>query len=198
MTAEYKLNLKLIPLEEAEGEARSVLEKAKASVGFVPNMYAGMANAPGLLDTYLHGYEHFRKNSSFSSVEQEVVFLVISRENSCHYCMAAHSMLADKQSQVPPEVTEAIRDYRVIPDKKLEALARFTAIMVESRGRPDRKDVEAFLNAGYSERHILDIILAQAVKTLSNYSNHLFHTPVDEMFAHRAWVEDEVGQASVG
>jgi len=198
MTAEYKLNLELIPLEEAEGEAKSVLEKAKANVGFVPNMYAAMANAPGLLDTYLHGYDHFRKNSSFSSVEQEVVFLIISRANGCHYCMAAHSMLADKQSQVPAEVTDAIREYRVIPDEKLEALARFTNTMAESRGRPGRKDVEAFLNAGYSERHILDIILAQAVKTLSNYSNHLFHTPVDEIFAYRDWGEEEQRQASTG
>jgi alkylhydroperoxidase family enzyme len=47
--------------------------------------------------------------------------------------------------------------------------------------------VGAFLAAGYSERQILEIVLAIAVKTLSNYANHLFHTPVDAMFESRVW-----------
>lgn len=35
------------------------------------------------------------------------------------------------------------------------------------------------------DKHILEIVLAIAVNTLSNYANHLFHTPVDPMFAAR-------------
>jgi alkylhydroperoxidase family enzyme len=59
--------------------------------------------------------------------------------------------------------------------------------MVAKRGLPAPADVHAFINAGYDERRILEIVLAIAVKTLSNYSNHLFHTPVDEAFADRRW-----------
>lgn len=51
--------------------------------------------------------------------------------------------------------------------------------MVVKRGLPDSADVNAFLAAGYSERQILEVVLAIAVKTLSNYANRLFHTPVD-------------------
>jgi hypothetical protein len=36
---------------------------------------------------------------------------------------------------------------------------------------------------------VLEIILAIGVKTLSNYFNHLLHTPLDEMFAGREWKE---------
>jgi len=61
--------------------------------------------------------------------------------------------------------------------------------MVAKRGLPDSSDVDAFLAAGYSERQILEVVLAIAVKTLSNYTNHLFHTPVDEVFACRAWTD---------
>jgi len=195
MSSVYRISLKPVNRDEAEGEAKTVLDKAEAQVGFIPNMYAAMANSPGLLDTYLHGYEHFRKNSVFSPVEQEVVFLIISRENGCHYCMAAHSMLADQQSGVPKKVTDAIRDYEEISDSKLAALARFVGIMVETRGRPSPEETREFLEAGYSERHILDIILAQAVKALSNYSNHLFHTEVDKMFAHRSWQDRKASAA---
>lgn len=58
---------------------------------------------------------------------------------------------------------------------------------MEPRGLSTHRDVDGFLSAGYSERQVLEIILAIAVKTLSNYSNPLFHTPVDAMFASRAW-----------
>ncbi|MFQ5467989.1 MAG: carboxymuconolactone decarboxylase family protein, partial [Kiloniellaceae bacterium] len=88
MDSEYKLTLAPRTLDDADPEARGVLEKAKAQVGFIPNMYAGMANSPGLLETYLDGYGRFRNNSGFTPVEQEVVFLTISRANGCDYCVA--------------------------------------------------------------------------------------------------------------
>lgn len=187
MSAEYQLSLDLVTPEDADARQRELLDTAKASLGFVPNMYAAMANAPGVLDTYLHGYQLFREESEFSPAEQEVVFLTISRENGCHYCMAAHSMLAANKSGVPDAVTQAIRDDREIQDPKLAALCQFTRRMVRTRGLPESADVQAFLDAGYTERHVLDIVLAQAVKTLSNYTNHLFHTNVDEVFADYRW-----------
>lgn len=187
MSAEYRLTMPFKTLESADSRARETLEKAKAQLGFIPNMYAGMANAPDLLDTYLDGYARFRRESGFTPTEQEVVFLTISRANGCDYCVAAHSLIADQMSKVPPAVTEAIRDGHPIPDAKLAALNAFTEVMLRTRGLPSNADVLAFLNAGYAERQVLEIILAIAVKTLSNYANHLLHTPLDAMFASRAW-----------
>lgn len=187
MTSEYKLTLSPKTLDTADPKAKAVLERAKTQVGFIPNMYAGMANSPGLLETYLDGYDRFRKDSGFTPAEQEVVFLTISRGNGCDYCMAAHSMIADRMSKVPPPVTEAIRNGRTIPHAKLAALSTFTDTLLATRGLPSKAAVQAFLGAGYEERHVLEIILAIAVKTLSNYSNHLFHTPLDGMFASREW-----------
>lgn len=187
MTSTYQLTLEPVTLDNAEDDARQVLDKAKAGLGFIPNMYAGMANAPGMLDTYLHGYALFREKSGFTPAEQEVVFLTISRENSCHYCVAAHSMLAANMSKVPADVIDAIRDDSEIADGKLRSLSEFTREMFVTRGRPSAAASNAFLSAGFSERHMLEIVLALAVKTLSNYANHLFETPVDDMFASHAW-----------
>lgn len=52
---------------------------------------------------------------------------------------------------------------------------------------PAKADAQAFRDAGYSENHVLEIVLAIAVKTLSNYANHLLHTPLDAAIAQRAW-----------
>lgn len=175
--------LKPIDHASAQGKSKEILDIALKQVGFIPNMYANMANAPAMLSTYLHGYDLFRKESGFTSAEQEVVFLVVSQYNGCNYCTAVHSMLADKMSGVPKDVLQAIREHQPIPDAKLAALAAMAVEMVAKHGQPDHAIVRAFLGAGYQERDLLYIVLAAAVKTLSNYSNQAFGTQVDEKFA---------------
>jgi uncharacterized peroxidase-related enzyme len=187
MKSTAKLTLDAKTIATAEPRAKTALEAAQKSLGFVPNMYANMANAPGMLETYLGGQKLFRNESGFTPAEQEVVFLTISRENGCGYCMAAHSMIGEKLSKVPAPVLDALRRRADLPDSKLQALAKFTRIMLESRGRPSRGELQAFLAVGYSERQVLEIIFAIAVKTLSNYTNHVFHTDVDPAFAGHRW-----------
>ncbi|MCC5858572.1 MAG: carboxymuconolactone decarboxylase family protein [Ectothiorhodospiraceae bacterium] len=187
MSADYKLSTPPVTLDTADAKAKPLLEGAKANLGFVPNMYAHMAKVPGVLDTYLHGYALFRQDSGFTPAEQEVVFLTISRENGCDYCMSAHSMIGEKASKVPPDVLEALRSGTPIPDDRLAALSRFTSVMLRTRGMPGREEVDAFLAAGFEEKDILQIILALAVKTLSNYANHLNQPELDSAFAGHAW-----------
>jgi len=187
MLSEYKTKLSLRTTDDAEPEAKALLEATQKKLGFVPNMYYAMANSPGLLNTYMQGYGAFRENSGFSSMEQEVVFLAISQANGCEYCMAAHSFLAEAASGVPSDVTAAIRDGKQVPEMQLSALSVFARLMVTKHGLPSQSDVESFLSAGYKEKDILEIIHAIAVKTISNYTNHIFHTDVDNIFSPHAW-----------
>lgn len=76
-----------------------------------------------------------------------------------------------------------MRDGKPLVDDKLKALNEFTCHMLESQGHPQQDEVDRFLEAGYREEHILAIVLAMAVKLLSNYSNHLFKTKVEDAFA---------------
>lgn len=183
MTAEYKIDANPVTDDQAEGLAKELLDGAREKLGFVPNMYRGMAINPGLLSTYLHGYDHFRTQANFTPPEQEVVFLTISLANGCDYCTAAHSMLAINVSKLSAEHTQALRDGKPLPDAKLEALRTFTHHMWETRGLPTKAKAEAFKAAGYTDQHVLEIILALAVKTVSNYANHVNHTEVDDAFA---------------
>ncbi len=182
-----RLDLPAQTVASTTGKARDMLETSQRNLGFVPNMYANMVNSPGLLQTYQLGYELFRNESGFTPVEQEVVFLSISRYNGCTYCMAAHSMIGDKMSKVPADALAALREGKALADAKLQALATFATIMVESRGTPTPEQLAAFKAAGYTDRHALEIVLAVAVKTLSNYTNHVFHTETDAAFQGYAW-----------
>ncbi len=41
------------------------------------------------------------------------------------------------------------------------------------------------------------MLLAISIKTISNYSNHVFRTPVDAMFKAREWTAYKVGRKIV-
>lgn len=187
MPTESQLTLPMHGLDSSDAKKSDLLAEAEKKLGFVPNMYGNLVNLPALLETYLYGYDKFRMASGLNAVEQEVVLLTISYENSCHYCVAAHSMLAENVSRVPLDVIDAIREGRDIIDPTLAALSRLTSILVKQRCLVERADVDAFLAAGFKEQDVLAILLAISVKTISNYSNHLFDTPVDAIFQSHAW-----------
>jgi uncharacterized peroxidase-related enzyme len=169
----------------APTDAREPLEQVSSNFGFIPNVLAVMAGAPPLLKGYL-AISNLFDQTSLTPTERQVVLLSVSHENSCHYCMAAHTVVAE-MSKVPAEVIEALRDDRPIADSKLEALRRFTKAVVKSRGMPMDQEVTSFLEAGYSQANILEVILGVGMKTMSNYINHIADTPLDEAFAPKAW-----------
>lgn len=184
--------------ETAPEPADETLAGIEDELGFVPNLYAELADAPAALDGYRALDESFQ-STSFDPVERQVVLLTVSYQNRCHYCMAAHTMLA-RMAEAPDAVVEALRDGTPIPDEKLEALRRFTRAVVEERGWVSDEAVEGFLEAGYTRANVLEVVLGVAQKTLSNYVNHLTGTPVDEAFSDGAWTppaEREMERAGV-
>jgi uncharacterized peroxidase-related enzyme len=174
-------------LKTAPSPSARQLELIQKNLGFIPNLAGVLAEAPAALESYFSLGALFAK-TSLSRTERQVVLLAVSRENRCHYCMAAHSVIARMQS-VPELVIESIRNDGRIGDAKLEALRRFTTSMVRKRGMLDRRDLEAFFAAGYSRTHVLEVVVGVAMKTISNYTNHIAATPLDDAFASAAWSE---------
>lgn len=186
-----KITLEPKTIETADPISKGILMAAKKGMGMIPHMYSTMANNPALLESYINSYKSFRVNAGFTSQEQEIIFLSVAYENDCDYCMAAHSFVADKVSKVPVEITNAIRNNTVIENEKYSALSLFSRVMTAKRGNPSPEDIEAFLSVGYTENHILGIITGIGVKTMSNYFNHVFNTPVDKAFSERAWTKNK-------
>jgi len=89
--------------------------------------------------------------------------------------------------KIDEEITESLRNETPLSDPKLEALRTFTLQMVRKNGVLEDKDVEAFMGAGYTNRHMLEVIMGVAMKTMSNYTNHLANTPLDTPFQSVAW-----------
>lgn len=170
---------------ETAGDSKKLLEGARKAFGFVPNLLAVMAESPAMLEGYMTLSGIFDK-SDLSSTERQIILMVNNRLNNCGYCMAAHSTISTMQG-VPDDVIAALRDGTPLANAKFEALRVFAVKINESRGWPEAKDVQALIDAGYSKRTVLEVVLGTALKVLSNYTNHIAQTPVDTAFAGSAW-----------
>jgi len=169
----------------APEESKELLIAAKKQVGFVPNLHGIMAEAPGLLNGYRALNDYFLK-SSLNKEEKTVVWQAINVEHSCHYCVPAHTAIA-KGMKVDDAISDALRNETPLADPKLEALRSFTLSVVRERGAVDDAAVQTFLDAGFNKRQILEVVLGVAMKTMSNYTNHLADTPLDAAFAPLEW-----------
>ena len=172
--------------ESAPAASRPILEGAQKSLGFVPNLFGVMASSPALLEAYTSLSALQDAQTAFSETERQVLFLSVSHANGCEYCVAAHSTISSMKN-VPADVVTALRDGTALPEPKLEALRSFALAVQESRGRVEESTLEAFRAAGYGDQHVLEVVLAIAFKSLSNYTSILTGTPLDAAFQPQAW-----------
>ena len=173
---------------ETAGDSKALLEKVQSGYGFIPNLTAVMAESPALLEGYLTLAGIFNK-TSLSEAERQIILMTNNRLNGCEYCMAAHTTIS-QMKKVPEDVITALRENTPIADPKLEALRVFAEKVNVSRGWPQESDIQALLDAGYTKRTVLEVVLGTGLKVLSNYTNHVAETPVDDAFAKNAWSAD--------
>ena len=172
-------------VESAPENSRPLLEASQKAMGMIPGLHAVMAESPSVLNAYqtLH---RLAQETSFDKDELNVVWLTINVENDCHYCVPAHTAIA-RMMDVSDAVIDALRDEQPLPGEKLEALRTFTLAVMNKQGNVSKKDLEAFYNAGYEHRQVLEVILVLSQKVMSNYINHIAETPVDEPFKKFEW-----------
>ncbi len=162
-----------------------LLENSEKGFGMIPGLHAVMAESPQVLEAYQRLHQ-LVLDSAFDNDEKTVVWQTINVENACHYCVPAHTGIA-KMMEVSEDITNALRDEKPLPNDKLEALRDFTLAVMRKQGNVSKEDLEAFYNAGYGKRQVLDVILVLSQKTMSNYINHIAETPVDEPFRKFEW-----------
>ncbi|MEO9467701.1 carboxymuconolactone decarboxylase family protein [Parasphingorhabdus sp.] len=169
--------------------SKAILESVEKAYGFTPNLMAVMAESPAAVEAYATVAGIFEK-SAFSPTEQQIILMTNNRLNGCTYCMAAHSTISGMQG-IAANVIEALRDGTELADAKLEALRVFAVQVNTQRGVLENAQIEAFLAAGYTKASILDVIIGTSFKLMSNYTNHVAQTPLDDAFQANTWTADQ-------
>lgn len=161
--------------------AKPLLEQAHKTWGFLPTLHATLAESPATLQAYVSLFDLLAQ-TSFSAIEQQVVCLAVSVFHECEYCTAGHTYLA-RSAGAAADVIEALRRGTPIAEPRLQVLRAFTETVLRERGFAGDESVEAFIAAGFTRAHVLEVVMLIATKTISNYVNHLAHTPKESFMA---------------
>ena len=81
----------LLSPETAGGDAAAVLKEINAAFGRVPNLFKAYAHHPPVLEANWNKVKAVMMQGALSRKLKEAVAVIVSRDNSCAYCVSAHT-----------------------------------------------------------------------------------------------------------
>jgi uncharacterized peroxidase-related enzyme len=162
-----------VPAEaDAPSGVTELYGKAIEKLGFVPNVLRVYALRPRHLELWNAFYDDLMRGQSALTREQrEMIAVVVSTVNRCHYCMVSHSAYLRKLTGDPVLVEQLRTNYKYadleVPER---AMLDFAVKLTEQSAACTQADVEALREAGWADEDIMDIA---EVAAMFNFTNRL-------------------------
>jgi len=119
--------------------------------------------------------------ASLGPAEQQIVQLAVAVYNECPYCRAAHRG-GCRQAGVTPGDVELVEQGSLPEDRGLSAVVSAAWQILDARGWLSAADLSGLEADGVDRARLYEIVALVGLKTISNYVNHIAHTPIDEQF----------------
>ncbi|MCE6998284.1 carboxymuconolactone decarboxylase family protein [Saccharothrix sp. S26] len=158
-------------LDTAPAASRPLMESTVAHLGHLPTAVALLAESPEMLGGFLHANGLFEA-STLDPLAREVVVMTIATRNGCRVCVAMHTGRL-RQLDAEPALIAALRSGEPLVDPRLEALRRFTLRVLATAGEVPEGELAEFLDAGFTTRNALEVVLGIGTYTMSTLANRL-------------------------
>lgn len=164
--------LHLPPEDEAPEEVKELWAKPLEKLGFVPNVLRVYAIRPRHLRLWNEFYDDLmRGESGLTKAQREMIAVVVSTTNRCHYCIVSHSAALRKLTGDPILVEQLQTNYAYAKvEPKERAMLDFAIKLTEQSYRCTEHDVEALRVAGWTDEDVMDIA---EVAAMFNFTNRL-------------------------
>jgi AhpD family alkylhydroperoxidase len=168
-------------LDSAPAGSRRLMESIAQHLGHLPGGAGRLAESPEMLGGFLKVNGLFEA-STLDPLSREVIVMTIATRNGCHVCIAMHTgrlhgMHAD------PDVIAALRTGEPLDDPRLDAVRVFTLRVLATTGAVSDEQLAEFLDAGYTTRNALEVVLGIGTYTMSTLANRLVRAPLDPPLA---------------
>ena len=169
-------NIKVPVKNEVDTKAQGIFDQLEKKLGKVPNLYATIGYSSNALENFLN-FSGKAGAGTFSAREIEAIKLAVSEVNNCEYCLAAHTTLAKMQGFTEDE-THDLRS-ATPEDERLRVLTSLARAVAVNRGKPGQETVDAFFQAGFDEKELIELIAVVTAITFTNYVHGTTRVPVD-------------------
>ena len=158
--------------EDVPAEVKELWALPLEKLGFVPNVLRVFALRPKhLLGWWAYYDELLRGESGLTKAQREMIAVVVSVANRCHYCIVSHTAALRKLTKDPDLVDRLATGYKYADlDPRDRAMLDFAVKLTEASDRCTDEDVQALRDAGWKDEEIMDI--AQ-VAAMFNFTNRL-------------------------
>jgi alkylhydroperoxidase family enzyme len=85
------------------------------------------------------------------------------------------------------DLVEALRHGAALADPRLDAVRAFTLAVLDRTGAVSEGDLRAFVEAGFTARSALEVVLGIGAYTISTFVNRMTGAPLDAPFEVFAW-----------
>ena len=161
---------------------KEVFDWYKENFQFVPNLTKVLSAAPAALRSYWLTQLELSTNGLLTPAEHNIIQMSVAIENRCRYCASGHQMAGKAFFGSEEEDLQAIRNEGTLPTEKFDALRDFALEVYRNKGRIADSVLDRFLSVGYSKAQAIEVITNIGVKVMSNLTNQLAMTEVDEPF----------------
>lgn len=169
---------RLTPIQpdHATGKAKELLDAVQAKLKITPNMTKVMANSPAVLQGYL-SFSGALAGGALDAKLREEIALAVAEQNSCQYCLSAHTAIGKMTGLTDAEIESARGGSATSP--KHAAALQFARQLLAKQGRIVDADVDAVRRAGLTDGEIAEVIAHVALNIFTNYFNNAADVEVD-------------------
>lgn len=164
--------LNMPPMAALDPWLKAYFDKCEEKLGFVPNVLQAYAFDNVKLKAFIDMVDDLMlSDSGISKLEREMIAVVVSAINHCHYCLTAHGAAVRQRAKDPVAGELMVQNYRAaqLPARQ-KAMLDFAAKLTETPAKMEESDRQALRAHGFTERDIWDIA---AVASFYNMSNRM-------------------------
>jgi uncharacterized peroxidase-related enzyme len=143
----------------AQNQVAEIFAEIKSAFGKVPNLFRTYAHHPALLEANWNKVKSLMMQGELSRKAKETIAVLVSKDNGCDYCVAAHET-ALRAIGVSGEEIQAIEQdlEKTDFDRKEKALIEFARKANIVPLRIEDEEVKALKNLGASDSEIVEAL----------------------------------------
>lgn len=157
--------INIVTPQTADAEQKALLDAIQNKLGMVPNFLGILAQSTDALSAFL-GLHGIAESGQLDPQTRERIALVVAQDNSCEYCVSAHTAIGSKAGLTPSEI-KANRA-GTSEDARAAAAIAFARALNTHVGEITQAEFDAVRAAGYSDAEIVEIIVHVGMNMLTN------------------------------